>query len=188
MKQGMDKSADYRAELENMQAMALANRVIREFQRTHPLTDAELKTEYDKLVATIPENKSYHAQHILVASEAEAKAALEALKKGKPFAQLAKEKSTDPGSKDNGGDLGWQDARTFVPSFRTALTKLSKGQITAQPVQTQFGWHIIKLDDVRSERNVPQLDQIRPQLTQRIMGERVDQYINSLKSQAKIQQ
>lgn len=188
VKKGLDKTPEFKAELQNMEAMALANRVIRDFQKANPVTDEQLKAEYDKLVASVPETKQYHARHILVGSEAEAKAVIEALRKGKAFDQLAKEKSKDPGSKSNGGDLGWQEAGTFVPEFSDAMAKLNKGQVTAKPVKTQFGWHVIKLDDVRTERNVPSLDDARPQLTQRIMGARIEKFVGDLKAQAKIQQ
>jgi len=188
IKKGVDKTPEYKAELQNMEAMTLANHVIKDFQQANPVTDDQLKAEYDKLVASVPETKQYHAQHILVATEAEANAVISALRKGKAFDLLAKEKSKDPGSKASGGDLGWQDASTFVPEFSDAMIKLSKGQVTAKPVKTQYGWHVIKLDDVRTERNVPSLDDARPQLTQRIMGARIEKYVADLKAQAKIQQ
>jgi peptidyl-prolyl cis-trans isomerase C len=184
IRKGLDKSPEYQAELQNMQAMALAQRLIGDFQRSHPVTDSDLKAEYAKLKAMTPEHKSYHARHILVKTEAEAKAVIEALKKGKPFAQLAKEKSLDPGSKDNGGDLGWADPSTFVGPFAEALSKLSKGQVTAKPVQTQFGWHVIQLEDVRSE-GLPPLEAIRPQLQQRAQSALVEQYIKSLQGASK---
>lgn len=186
VKKSMDKSADFLAEMENAQAMALANRYIKEYIRTNPVTDALLKAEYDKVKAEFPEKKSYHARHILVATEAEAKAVLEALKKGKPFAQLAKEKSQDPGSKNNGGDLGWQEPATFVPEFSGAMVKLAKGQVSATPVKTQFGFHIIKLDDVKVEA-APSVEQLRPQLEQRIQSQRIEELIKTLKAKAKIQ-
>lgn len=184
VKKGLDKTPDYRAELENMQSMSLANRLIRDFQRSNPVGEAELRDAYAKLKAEMPEKKSYHARHILVKTEAEAIAVLDALKKGKPFAALAKEKSLDPGSKVNGGDLGWADAENFVPPFAEALTRLSKGQVTAKPVKTEFGWHVIKLDDVKTE-SAPPLDAIRAQLEQRVMGAKVDKFIDGIKAQAK---
>ncbi|UTH73403.1 peptidylprolyl isomerase [Chromobacterium sp. IIBBL 290-4] len=188
VKQGLDKSPDFAAELANMQAMALANRLIKNYEKANPISDEQLKAEYDKLVASVPETKQFHARHILVKSEAEAKAVIEALKKGKAFDKLAKEKSQDPGSKANGGDLGWQEAGTFVAPFSEAMSKLAKGEVTAKPVKTEFGWHVIKLDDVRTQRNVPPLDEIRPQLTQRVMGSRVEKYVSDLKAKAQIQQ
>jgi peptidyl-prolyl cis-trans isomerase C len=93
--------------------------VIKDFQKANPVTDDQLKAEYDKLVASVPETKQYHARHILVGSEAEAKAVIESLRKGKAFDLLAKEKSKDPGSKGNGGDLGWQEAGTSSRSSPT---------------------------------------------------------------------
>lgn len=187
IRKGIDKQPDVRAELENAQAMTLANHLIKEFQRTAPLSDAEIEAAYAKIKAATPAKKSYHAQHILVATEAQANAVLDALRKGKPFAQLAREKSIDPGSKANGGDLGWSDASNFVGPFGEALSRLSKGQITAKPVHTQYGWHIIKLDDVRTEA-FPPLQALRPQLVQQLMNQRIEQYISGLKAKAKIQQ
>lgn len=186
VKKGLDKSAEFLAEMENAQAMSLANRYIKEFIRTNPVTDAQLKAEYDKVKAEFPEKKSYHARHILVKTEAEAKAVLEALKKGKPFDALAKEKSIDPGSKVNGGDLGWNEPATFVAPFSEAMVKLAKGQVSATPVKTQFGFHIIKLDDVKTEA-APSIDQLRPQLEQRIQSQRIEALIKDLKAKAKIQ-
>nr|WP_199064370.1 peptidylprolyl isomerase [Chromobacterium sp. ASV5] len=188
VKKGLDKSPEFAAELANMQAMALANRLIKDFEKANPVSDADLKAEYDRLVASVPETKQFHARHILVKSEKEAVAVIDALKKGKAFDKLAKEKSQDPGSKASGGDLGWQEAATFVAPFSEAMSKLSKGEVTAKPVKTEFGWHVIKLDDVRTQRNVPALDEIRPQLTQRIMSGRIEKLVADLKAKAQIQQ
>ncbi|AXK39990.1 peptidylprolyl isomerase [Crenobacter cavernae] len=184
VKKGLDKTPEFRAELENMQAMSLANRLIRDYQKSNPVTETELKAAYAKLKAEMPEKKSYHARHILVKTEAEANAVIDALRKGKPFDALAKEKSLDPGSKANGGDLGWADAENFVPPFAEALTRLSKGQVTSKPVKTEFGWHVIKLDDVKTE-SAPPLDAIRQQLEQRVMSAKVDKFIEGIKAQAK---
>ncbi|KUM03043.1 peptidylprolyl isomerase [Chromobacterium subtsugae] len=188
VKKGLDKSPEFTAELANMQAMALANRLVKDFEKANPVSDADLKAEYDKLAASVPETKQYHARHILVKTEAEAKAVIEALKKGKAFDKLAKEKSIDPGSKNKGGDLDWQEAGTFVAPFSEAMSKLAKGEVTAKPVKTEYGWHVIKLDDVRTQRNVPSLEEIRPQLTQRVMGSRIEKYVADLKAKAQIQQ
>jgi len=122
-----------------------------------------------------------------VKTEAEAQAVLSALKKGKPFDQLAKEKSIDPGSKVNGGDLGWNEPATFVAPFSEAMIKLTKGQVSATPVKTQFGFHIIKLDDVKVEA-APPVDALRPQLEQRIQSQRIEALIKDLKAKAKVQQ
>ncbi|GGY19287.1 peptidylprolyl isomerase [Paludibacterium paludis] len=189
VKKGMDKSADYQAELQNMQTMALAQRYIADYQRANPVTDAQLKAEYDKLKAQIPVQKKLHVAHILVATEAEANAVLDSLKKGKPFADLARAKSTDPESKAKGGDLGWFDPVRggFAPEFAQAASHLAKGQITAKPVKTQFGWHIIKLEDVRTEPP-PAFDALKPQLAQRMMGQRIDKLVGELRAKAKVSQ
>jgi peptidyl-prolyl cis-trans isomerase C len=187
LRKGLDKTPDVIAELQNMQAMTLANHLVKDFQSSSPVSDSDIRTEYDKLKASTPAKKSYHAQHILVATEAQANAILTALRKGKPFDQLAKQKSLDTGSKASGGDLGWNDAASFVGPFGDAMSKLEKGQISPKPVQTQYGWHIIKLDDVRTEA-FPPLDTLRAQLQQRIVSERLDRYISELKAKAKIQE
>lgn len=185
LKEGLDKTPDYQAQLQNIQAMVLAQRYIEDFQQRNPVTEAQLKAEYEKLKAEFPAKKSYHAQHILVKTEAEAQAILAALKKGKPFAKLAEEKSQDPGSKNQGGDLGWFDPNSMVPEFAKAVTKLSKGQITQQPVKTQYGWHVIRLEDTRTEQ-APTLEALKPQLMQRLMGQRITELLDKLRASAKI--
>jgi peptidyl-prolyl cis-trans isomerase C len=185
VRKGLDKQPDVRIELENLQAMTLARHLIQDYQKANPVTESELKAEYDKLKAQMPVKKSYHAEHILVKTEAEARAIIVSLKKGRPFERLAREKSLDTGSKANGGDLGWNDPESFVPEFSQAMVKLGQGQVTQQPVKTQFGWHVIKLDGVRTEE-APSLDSLRPQLEQRLMGQRIDKYITDLKAKASI--
>lgn len=185
VKKGLDKSAEYKAEIENAQAMALANRAVKDYLRTNPVTDAQARAEYEKVKAEFPERKSYDSSHILVKTEAEALEVLAALRKGKPFAELAKEKSIDPGSKDNGGNLGYNDPASFVGPFSEAMVKLAKGQVSATPVKTQFGFHIIKLNDIKVEA-APPLEQLRPQLEQRIQSQRIEQYIKSLKDKAQV--
>jgi len=187
VRKGLDKQPDVQAQLANMRVMALSNQLIKDFERTSPVSDAEIQAAYDEIKAATPAKKSYHAQHILVATEAQANAVLDALRKGKPFDQLARAKSLDTGSKANGGDLGWSDASNFVGPFGDALSKLAKGQITAKAVHTQYGWHIIKLDDVRTEA-FPALATLRAQLQQHILSGRIDKYISELKAKAQIQQ
>ncbi|MDF0605626.1 peptidylprolyl isomerase [Neisseriaceae bacterium TC5R-5] len=186
LKKGLDKSPEFIAEMANMQATALANRLISDFQQANPVSEADLKAEYNKAIAEIPERNEFRARHILVKTEAEANAILSSLKKGASFDKLAKEKSLDPGSKANGGDLGWQESSTFVAPFSDAMTKLSKGEVTAKPVKTDFGWHIIKLEDKRTERPIPSLEEVKPQLTQRLQGAKIQKFIESLKAKADI--
>lgn len=187
LKRGIDKQPAVRAQLDNLQAMTLADALLRDHVKRNPVTDAKLRAEYDALKAQMPAKKQFKARHILVKSEAEANAVIDALRKGKPFAQLAKEKSQDPGSAQQGGELGWSAPDVYVKPFGDALAKLSKGQVTATPVKTDFGYHVIQLEDVKEE-SLPPLDTIRPQLTQRVQGQMVESYIQSLKAKAQIAQ
>jgi len=136
VRKGLDKQPDVRIELENLQAMTLARHLIQDYQKANPVTESELKAEYDKLKAQMPVKKSYHAEHILVKTEAEARAIIVSLKKGRPFERLAREKSLDTGSKANGGDLGWNDPESFVPEFsqhiRHALVCFGMARFRAQ--------------------------------------------------------
>jgi len=142
-----------------------------------------LKQDYEALKARVG-SKEYKVSHVLVATEEEAKAIAKRVKKEK-FAKVAKEKSKDPGSKENGGDLGWTVPTNFVQPFGEAILKLSKGQISA-PVQTQYGWHIIRLADTR-ELKVPTFEEVRPQLEKRKQQEAIQKAITELREKAKIE-
>lgn len=166
-------------------ARLLANFYVRDWMRANPVSDAQLRAEYDKLVAQLA-RKEYSARHILVENEADARKILEDLKKGKAFTAIAKEVSKDTGSKDKGGELGWAPAEAYVKEFSEALTKLTPGQVTANPVKTQFGWHIIQLVDARTQQG-PSFDELKPQLAQRIQGAQLDAYLSKLKQQAKVE-
>lgn len=183
-KKGLDKTAEYKAELEGLSARLLANMYVRNWVRTNPIGEAELRTRYERLKAQMAQ-KEYHPRHILVATEAEAVALLEDLKKGKRFDELAKAKSLDAGSKEKGGDLGWMMPNVLDQAFAAAMMKLERGQITATPVKSQFGWHIIQLGDVR-DSEFPPLEGIRAQLTQQIQNERLQGHLNQLKQTAKV--
>jgi peptidyl-prolyl cis-trans isomerase C len=156
-----------------------------EFQKKNPVTDAEMKAEYDKFVAA-NSGKEYKARHILVEKEAEAKAIIARLKKGGKFEDIAKKQSKDPGSGANGGDLDWSTPDSYVPEFGQAMVKLSKGQTTDAPIKTQFGWHIIRLDDVRTPQ-LPGFDQVKPQLQQQMTQQKLGKYQEELRAKAKIE-
>ncbi len=145
--------------------------------------DAELKAAYDKAVAAMPPVQEYNASHILVATEDEAKAIVKDLNDGADFAELAKQKSTGP-SGPNGGDLGWFSAGTMVPEFETAVTAMKVGEISA-PVQTQFGWHVIKLNDERT-KPAPTMDEMKDQLTKQIQSAALEAKIAKLREGATI--
>lgn len=185
IKRGMDKSADYQAEMDTFAARALANLVVRDWMRTHPISDADLRAEFAKLQTQVG-RKEYRARHVLVDSEAEAQTVLADLKKGKAFAQIAQAQSKDTGSKAKGGELDWASADTYVPEFSQALTKLQAGQVAAAPVKTQFGWHVIQLIEVRDVKG-PSFDELKPKLVQHLQGAALDAYLGSLKKSAKVQ-
>jgi len=141
--------------------------------------DADLRKEYDKIKAQIGD-KEYKVRHILVEKEDEAKEIVAALQKGEKFEKLA-ERSKDPGSKDKGGDLDWNAPGNFVKPFSDAMVATPKGKFTAQPVQTQFGWHVIMVEDVR-EAKIPGFDEVKPQLQQRMQAQVLDQYFKELRT------
>ncbi len=185
VKQGLDKGPDVQMEMELAKQGVLLRAFIVNYQKQNPISDADLKKEYDKLKAQMPSDKEYRARHILVKTEDEAKKVLDALAKGKKFEELAKEKSEDPGSKQNGGDLGWAAPGNFVKEFSEAMTKLAKGQITKQAVKSQFGFHIIKLDDVREQKG-PAFEEIKNGLMQQAQAQQLEKLIGDLKAKAEV--
>ena len=150
------------------------------------MSEQKLKAAYDKYVKDAPPREEVKARHILVATEAEAKAVIEQLKKGADFATLAKEKSTDPAAKTSGGDLGWFTKDQMVPEFAAAAFKLKKDEITETPVKTQFGWHVIKVEDRRTA-STPTFEQVKPQLSEIVAREIVADKMKELKASAKIE-
>jgi peptidyl-prolyl cis-trans isomerase C len=182
-KKGLDKQPETMQQLEVVRQSTLAGAYVQDYAKNHPISDDTLKQEYESLKAKLGKTE-YKAAHILVASEDDAKAIAAQLKKGAKFEKLAKEKSKDPGSAERGGDLGWNVPSNFVPEFSSAMANLKKGQVSA-PVHSQFGWHIIKLEDTR-ELNVPPFEQVKPNLMQRMQGQAVQKAIAELRDKAKI--
>jgi peptidyl-prolyl cis-trans isomerase C len=183
-RKGYGKSAEVRAQLDLMRQQVLVQALIQDHLKAHPIKDEDLHAEYDKVKATRGE-KEYKARHILVDKDTEANEIIAQLKKGAKFEDLAKQ-SKDPGSKDKGGDLDWNPPTTFVKPFADALAKLEKGKYTETPVQSQFGWHVIQLDDVRAQQ-FPPFDSVKPQLQQRLQEQEIQKYVFELRSKAKIQ-
>ena len=184
-KRGLDASEDYKAQLELARQSLLIRELFANFQKKNPVTDAEIKAEYDKFVAANG-GKEYRARHILVEKEDEAKALITEIKKGGKFEDLAKKASKDPGSGANGGDLDWANAASYVPEFSNAMVKLDKGQMTDAPVKSQFGFHIIRVDDVR-EAQLPKLDEVKPQITQQLTQSKLGKFQEDLRAKAKVQ-
>ena len=184
-KRGLDASEDYKAQIELAKQSLLIRELFASFQKKNPVTDAEIKAEYDKFVAANG-GKEYKARHILVDKEDEAKALIADIKKGAKFEDLAKKASKDPGSGANGGDLDWANAASYVPEFSNAMIKLEKGQLTDSPVKSQFGYHIIRVDDVR-EAQLPKLDEVKPQITQQLTQAKLGKFQEDLRAKAKVQ-
>jgi peptidyl-prolyl cis-trans isomerase C len=183
-RKGLAKSADTLSQIELARTNILAQAYHADFVKHHPVTEEALKTEFEKIKSQMGE-KEYKASHILVENEAEAKEIIEKLKKGEKFEELAKA-SKDPGSKDHGGDLDWNLPGGFVKPFSDAMVKLEKGKYTETPVQSQFGWHVIKLDDVRPAK-FPDYDQVKPNLQQRIQEAAFENAVAELRAKAKIE-
>ena len=184
-KRGLDASDEYKGQLELARQTILIRQLFADFQKKSPVTDAEIKAEYDKFAA---ENagKEYRARHILVDQEADAKALIAQIKKGASFEELAQKVSKDAGSGANGGDLDWAAAGSYVAEFSNAMVKLGKGQMTDEPVKSQFGFHIIRVDDVR-ESEFPKLDDVKPQIAQQLQQQKLAKFQEDLRAKAKIQ-
>ncbi|MBR7800394.1 foldase protein PrsA [Undibacterium fentianense] len=186
VKKGLDKSGDVADQLEMMKTNVLAQGFVDDYLKSAPVTDAQYAAEYEKIKAATAGNE-YSARHILVEKEEDAKAIIAKLKKDiKQFGALAKAQSKDPGSKDKGGELGWFDPRGMVPEFGNAVTQLEKGKFTETPVKSQFGYHVIVLDDSRA-KEAPSLEQVKPRLTQQIQQTNLKKFLDELKEKAKIE-
>ncbi|PUE14790.1 peptidylprolyl isomerase [Limnohabitans sp. MMS-10A-178] len=183
-KRGLEASEDYKTQLELARQSLLIRELFANFQKKNPVTDAEIKAEYDKFVAANG-GKEYRARHILVEKEDEAKALIADLKKGGKFEDLAKKASKDPGSGANGGDLDWASAASYVPEFASALVKLEKGQLTDVPVKSQFGFHVIRVDDTR-EAQLPKLEEVKPQISQQLTQTKLGKFQEDLRAKAKV--
>jgi peptidyl-prolyl cis-trans isomerase C len=183
-KKGLGKSADTRSQIELANANILAQAFRMDYVKAHPVSDEALKAEFEKIKSQMGD-KEYKASHILVEQEAEAKEIIEKLKKGEKFEELAKV-SKDPGSKDHGGDLDWNQPGGFVKPFSDAMVKLEKGKYTETPVQSQFGWHVIRLEDVRPAR-YPDFNEVKPGLQQRMQEAMFEKVITDLRAKAKIE-
>ena len=182
---GLDATDDYKTQLELARQSLLIRELFADYQRRNPVTDADVQAEYDKFVAA-NSGKEYRARHILVEKEDEAKAIIAQLKKGAKFDDIAKKSSKDTGSGARGGDLDWANPAGYVKEFTDALMKLSKGKLTDAPVKTQFGYHVIRLDDTR-DAVLPPLEEVKPQITQQLGGQRLAKYQEELRSKAKVE-
>ena len=185
-KKGLDKNAEVAAQMELARQGVLIQAYLEDYVKSNPVSDEDLKKQYEQIRTQLGDNE-YKARHILLEKEEDAKAVIADLKKGGDFSQIAKEKSKDPGAKDNGGDLDWGPAGRYVKPFADSLKALQKGQTTDVPVQTQFGWHVIRLEDVRPVK-APSFDEIKERLRQRAQQEQIGKVVSDLRSKAKIEE
>ena len=184
-KEGLEKTDDFKTQTELARQMILINLLRDNYRKTHPVTDAEVKAEYDKFVAANG-GKEYKVRHILVEKEDQAKKILADLKKGAKFEDLAKKQSKDPGSAAKGGELDWANPSSYVPEFAEAILKLKKGETTTAPVKSQFGYHIIQVEDIR-QAQLPKLEDVKPQIAQQLGLMKLQKFQDELRAKAKVE-
>ena len=182
-RRGVGASADFRAQMELARQSLLIRELFADYAKKNPATDEAAKVEYDKFKAQAT-GTEYRARHILVEKEDEAKALIAQIKGGAKFDELAKKHSKDPGSGANGGDLDFAKPDAYVPEFGQAMAKLKKGEMTETPVKTQFGFHIIRLEDTR-DAPFPAFDEVKAQIKQRMEQGKVQEFQESLRKAAK---
>jgi len=182
-KKGMDKDPTIKTSMDLNSQSVLVRAYMQDYLKNNQPSDEQLKKDYDMIKSALG-NKEYRARHILVEKEDEAKDIIAQLQKGEKFEKLA-ERSKDPGSKDKGGDLDWASPANFAKPFSDAMVALQKGKFTPTPVQTQFGWHVIMLEDVRDTK-APSFDEVKPNLAQRAQGLAVEKHIAELRQKAGI--
>ena len=184
-KLGLDVSEDFRIQMELARQSLLIRELFSDYQKKNPVSDADVRAEYDKFAAANG-GKEYRARHILVEKEADAKAIIASLKKGGKFEEIAKKSSKDPGSGANGGDLDWAPAGSYVKEFSEAMMALEKGKTTELPVKSQFGYHVIRLEDTR-EAQLPKFDDVKPQIAQQLTQQKLGKFQEQLRAKAKIE-
>lgn len=183
-KQGLDKSAEVQERLAQIRQDVLIGALEKDYLTKHPITDADLKAEYDRQIALIGDSQEYNLKQIIVASEADAKAIIASLKKGESFEKLAKEKSLDP-SKAQGGDLGWVLSKQIIPEIANVLANMSKGSLTSSPIQTKLGWHVIKMEDSRPFK-APSFEESKTRLGQNLVQAKRLELLGKLRESAKV--
>jgi peptidyl-prolyl cis-trans isomerase C len=184
-KMGLDKKSEVAGQITMLRQEILIRAYLPEYVKTLQISDAMLQAEYENVLKALAGEKEYKARHVLVESEDEAKAIIAKLAAGAKLEDFAKD-SKDTGTKERGGDLGWVNKTSLVKPFSDAMIALEKGKYTVAPVKTDFGWHVILLEDVR-DIQPPAFDQVKPQLTQRLQGQMLEKYIEESRAKAKVQ-
>ena len=184
VKAGLDKSPEIMDQLDFVKQQLLVRAYVADYMKKNPIKDEALKAEYNK-AKSAEGDKEYKAQHILVEDEKDAKNLIAQIKKGGNFDKLAKEKSKDAGSKDQGGKLEWTMPGNFVKPFSEAMVKLKKGEMTQEPVKTPYGYHIIKLEDTRGAK-VPTFDEVKDKIRQSQQQAMMTKLLDDLRAKAKV--
>jgi peptidyl-prolyl cis-trans isomerase C len=182
-KAGITKKPEVQDQLELARMNVIVDAGLQKYLEDHPVTDADLKPEYDAQVAAMP--REYRARHILVDDQAAAEAITKDLKGGADFAKLAAKKSKDSSSQ-SGGDLGWFTPDSMVKPFADAVAKMKPGEITQQPVQSQFGWHVIKLEETRASAPPP-FEEVKDRVKVMVQRKKLQAYLEGLKNGAKVE-
>jgi peptidyl-prolyl cis-trans isomerase C len=182
-KQGFATRPEVKTAIDNARQAIIVNAMLADYVKKNPVKDADIKAEYDRYKSQVGD-KEYHARHILVGTEDEAKAIIAKLKTGSKFEELAKQ--SKDGSAANGGDLDWASPAAYVPEFSQALVKLNKGQVTETPVKTQFGYHVIKLEDTRAAK-IPPFEEAKPQIAEALQQKKLQAFRDQLMAKAKVQ-
>ena len=185
VKRGLDKNADVAAQMEMARQAVLVRALFENEVKANPITEADLQKQYEQFKGSMGTNE-YKVRHILVDKEDDAKAIIAELNKGGDFAKIAKDKSKDPGSKDNGGDLDWGPSARYVKPFADAVTSQPKGKVSTAPVKTDFGYHVIRVDDVRPMK-VPEFAEVKEQFRQRAQQQQVQKMVMDLRQKAKVE-
>ncbi|MAT64242.1 MAG: hypothetical protein CMN57_01195 [Gammaproteobacteria bacterium] len=183
-RQGLDKHPEVQQQLEFYRQNLMVNMAARQYLQRHPVTEDDIQAAYEELAASQTGNE-YRARHILVDSREEAEAVIARLNDGADFAELAKTESTGP-TGPRGGDLGWFSPDRMVKEFSEAVQQMDKGEHSSTPVQTQFGWHVIKLEDTRKAQ-APALEEVREQIVNQLNNQRLSEYMAELRKEAKIE-
>jgi peptidyl-prolyl cis-trans isomerase C len=183
-RKNLQKTAAVQGRLENVTRDVLAQAAVENYRKTVNVSDEDVRKEYDSKVASA-DLTEFKARHILLETEQQANDVLASLKKGAKFADLAKKLSKDPSAKQNGGDLGWFNPQQMVPEFSSAVAGLKNGETAPAPVQSKFGWHVIKREDSRKQEP-PAFDAIKDQIRNVLIGQKIQQHVDDLKSAAKI--
>ncbi len=185
---GIDKSEAVEQEIKLARQGILVRALMNDYLEKHPVSDDDIQAEYDQFKSQQSEEREYKVRHILVKEEDEAKQLIADIKADKTsFEDAAENESIDPGSGQKGGDLGWAPASNYVPEFAEAVTEMDKGSMTDEPVKSQFGWHVIQVEDSRSVE-LPELDQLKPQIEEQLRQKALADYQQELLENADIEE